>query len=137
MDRLIIEATFEDVNEISLLKNNDALDPNATLVLGFKIVNTDQVIHAFSTLKKIAAQHSFELIICKTMNAGIYDIELKTSGLDEPVRINNKAITNETLGAIEDEIIKKIAMRIGLNVSPSENWIPLTSINIKDCETTS
>ncbi|TKC03962.1 hypothetical protein [Pedobacter frigoris] len=137
MDRLIIEATFEDVNEISLLKNNNALDPNATLVLGFKIVNTDQVIHAFSTLKKIAVQHSFELVICKTMNARIYDIELKTNGLDEPVRINNKAITNETLGSIEDEATSKTAMRIGLNVSPEENWIPVTSINIKNCEITS
>lgn len=131
MDRLIIEAALEDVNEISLQKNNDA---DAVLALGFKAGNMDRVSHAFSALKKISGQHGLSLIVCKTMTAGIYDLELKTEGLDEPVRIMNKAITNETLGAIEDEINRNSVLKIGVNVDPEENWIPVNPVQIKDCE---
>lgn len=134
MDRLIIESTLADVSEIFLSKSNDVIRPNPSVVLGFKAINMDQIIHAFAVLKKIADQHEIDLLICKTMTSGIYDLEIKTEGLDEPIRISNKAISNEMLGAIEDQISKNQDIVLATNVSEEESWIPVHATHIKDCE---
>lgn len=134
MDRLIIEATLEDVNEIFLSRNDENGAVAPTLMLGFKALNMDQIIRAFAELKKIASQHPIDLVICKTMASGIYDLEIKTQGLDEPVRIMNKAISSEILGEIEDQVARNEHIVMGTNVSEEQNWIPIQLTHIKDCE---
>lgn len=133
MDRLIIESALADVNEIFLSEGSDAR-PDPAVVLGFKASHTDQVINAFAALKAIAAGNSVELVICKTLSAGIYDMEIKTGGLDEPIRIANKMISHETLGAIEDQIRLNGHIVLGTNVSEEENWIFVHVAHVKNCE---
>lgn len=133
MDRLIIESTLADVNEIFLSASNDAR-LNSALVLGFKPLNTNQVIKAFSALKDIAEKEKLELMICKTMVAGIYDLEIKTDGLDEPLRITNKAINAQTLKGIEDQIERNKQIVLGSNVTKEDHWIIVHAAQIKDCE---
>ncbi|HKG08869.1 MAG TPA: hypothetical protein VKB19_20530 [Pedobacter sp.] len=133
MDRLIIESTLSDVNEIFLSEKSDAR-PNRAIILGFKASNTDQVINAFSALKEIAQKSSIELIVCKTSQTGIYDLQIKTEALDEPIRIENKVISHETLGGIEDHVGMNDRIILGTNVSEEENWIIVHTARIKDCE---
>ena len=133
MDRLIIEAALSDVNEIFLStdeNNNDRFE----IILGFKAAHTDQVLHAFSGLKAIAKDHTVHLNICKTRVSGIYDLEIKTDGLDEPVRIMNKTIDHEVLGAIEDRINKNQHLLLSTNVSEEDNVITVDTAHIKSCE---
>lgn len=133
MDRLVIESILADVDEIYLSADspNPALNPS--IILGFKAANVDQVIHAFSALKEITRDNRVELVICRTLVSGIYDLELKTAALDEPVRILNKAIPNELLGEIEDQLQRNQEIILGTNVSEEENWIPVHEAVIKDC----
>jgi len=74
------------------------------------------------------------LVICNTRLAGIYDLEIKTDGLDEPIRIMNKAIDNETLGAIEDRINNNQPIVLTTNVSEEDNIIAISQVHIKNCE---
>jgi len=134
MDRLIIETVLVDVSEVSLLKNNNEENPDPTIMFGFKAVNADQVTHAFSALKQIAESDSIDIVICKTINSGIYDIEIKTDGLDEPVRIMNKAIAHETLAEIDDQTNQSIPITLGSDNSSKESWISVKSVIIKDCD---
>ena len=134
MDRLIIESALSDVSEISLLTDEDGKENSFAVVMGFKASNTDQILHAFTGLKNVASHNDIQLVICKTQNTGIYDIEIKTEGLDEPIRIMNKAIANETLGAIEDRINKDEHIVLTTNVSEEGNWIRVTAAHVKDCE---
>jgi hypothetical protein len=134
MDRLIIESALSDVSEISLLTDDKHYEYNFAIVLGFKASNTDQVLHAFAGLKEVAKQDHVQLIICKTQNMGIYDLEIKTKALDEPIRIMNKAIDNETLGAIMDRINEDQHMVVTTNVSEKDNWIKISRAQIKECE---
>ena len=134
MDRLIIESALSDVSEISLLTDEDGKENSFAVVMGFKASNTDQILHAFAGLKNVASHNDIQLVICKTQNTGIYDIEIKTEGLDEPIRIMNKAIANETLGAIEDRINKDEHIVLTTNVSEEGNWIRVTAAHVKDCE---
>jgi hypothetical protein len=62
---------------------------------------------------------------------GIYDLEIKTKGLDEPIRITNKAIDNETLGAIEDKVNSQEKIVLTTNVSEEDNVIAITEVSIK------
>jgi len=48
MDRLVIESTLSDVNEVFLSKDNEDETPYPAIVLGFKAANIDQIINAFS-----------------------------------------------------------------------------------------
>lgn len=134
MDRLIIESALSDVNEITVISNQGTSKTDFLIVLGFKASNTDQVIRAFAGLKEVAKVNHVQLTICKTQNTGIYDLEIKTDGLDEPVRIMNKSIDNETLGAIEDRINQDDNMVLTTNVSEQDNWIQVSAAHIKDCE---
>lgn len=134
MDRLIIENVLSDVNEIFLSKDKLSPGINPSIVMGFKATNTEQVIHAFSELKKLIADHEVELVICKTMQAGIFDLEICTPALDEPIRIMNKSIPNETLGQIEDHINNSDLISLRTNVSEESNWIEITQLSIKACD---
>ena len=135
MDRLIIEATLEDVNEITLSENTNGMDSNQVLL--FKAMNTDQIAHAFAELKKAIAQHPLDLFICKTMVHGIYDLELKTDGLDEPVRIMNKVISPDVLKHLEEQSATQPSLLIATDPVEQKSWLPIRSILIKDCESNS
>ena len=134
MDRLIIESALSDVNEIFLSGVENSTLEQFGIVLGFKATNTDQVLNAFIGLKDIVCDKPANLVICKTRLSGIYDLEIKTDGLDEPIRIMNKAIDNETLGAIEDRINNKQGIVLTTNVSEEDNLIPISEVQIKACE---
>lgn len=133
MDRLVIESILADADEIYL--SNDIQKPavNPAIVLGFKATNADQIIHAFSALKEVTHNKTVELVICRTLVSGIYDLEIKTDALDEPVRILNKAISHELLGQIEDQLMKSKKIKLGANVSEEENWIEVSEAAIKEC----
>jgi hypothetical protein len=133
MDRLVIESILADVDEIYL--SNDSANPelNPSIVLGFKATNVDQVISAFTALKEVTHNKNVELVICKTLVSGIYDLEIKTDALDEPVRILNKAISHELLGQIEDQLQKNKQIVLGSNVSEEENWILVSDAAVKEC----
>lgn len=133
MDRLVIESILSDVDQIYLSNDNINADLNPSIVLGFKAGNTDQVINAFKALKEITHEGKVEFIICRTLVSGIYDLEIKTNALDEPIRILNKAISHELLLQIEDCLSKNKSIVIGTNVSEDDNWILATDAQVKEC----
>lgn len=133
MDRLIIESILGDVNEILLSAASACEEPETALVLVYKTDHKDKVIHAWSVLKDIADKHEIDLAVCKTMVAGIYDLEIKTPALDEPLRIMNKAISHETIGAIEDLVNQKAQINLTTNVSERASWISVSGAHIKEC----
>lgn len=133
MDRLIIESILADVDQIYLSSDNPKAELNPAIILGFKATNVDQVIHAFKALKEVTDQASVELVICKTLVSGIYDLEIKTDALDEPVRILNKAIPEELLVQIEEQLAKNSSITLGTNVSEEENWIIVSDAAVKEC----
>ena len=134
MDRLIIESALSDVNEIYL----SGFEENNTLpfgiVLGFKATNTDQVLNAFLGLKDTVCDDEVNVVICKTRVTGVYDLEIKTPALDEPIRIMNKSISHEHLGAIEDRINNSESFILTTNVSEEDNVIQISEVQIKSCD---
>ena len=134
MDRLIIESTLSDVSEISTLENDQDINFAICLILNYKAANVEQVNHAFSALKQLQDHYPVDILVCKTMVTGLYDFEIKTAGLDEPIRIMNKPISAETVNDLEDQISKNEGFILGTNVSGQENWITINALTIKDCE---
>ena len=120
MDRLVIESILANVDEIYLSNDNLSGGTNPTLVFGFRAGNSDQVINAFTALKNITHQKNVDLVICRTLVSGIYDLELKTDALDEPIRIVNKAISPELLANIEEQFQKSEKIVLATNVSEEE-----------------
>jgi len=133
MDRLVIESILADVDEIYLSNDSEKAEPNPSIILGFKAGNSDQIISAFEALKSVAQDDNVELIICRTLVSGIYDLEIKTDALDEPVRILNKVISAELLSAIESQLQKSKKIVLGTNVSEEENWILVNAAQVKEC----
>ena len=133
MDRLVIESILADVDEIYLSNNSENTELNPSIILGFKATNVDQVINAFTALKNVTHNKNVELVICKTLVSGIYDLEIKTDALDEPVRILNKAISHELLVQIEEQLQKSKKIILGTNVSEEENWILVSEAAVKEC----
>ena len=133
MDRLIIESILADVDQIYLSADSQEAKFNPAIILGFKAANVDQVIHAFNALKEVTNQGKVELVICKTLVSGIYDLEIKTDALDEPVRILNKAISEELLAQIEEQLEKNSNITLGTNVSAEESWITVSDAAVKEC----
>ena len=131
MDRLIIEATLADVNEILVSDLQGEQEP--AIVLAYSISDTDKVKHAWSAFRNIADKHGTDLLICKTMVSGIYDLEIKTPELDEPVRILNKVISNETLTSIQQLLNENRQIGLGIDPSADSDRIPLSAIHIKEC----
>jgi len=133
MDRLVIESILADVDEIYLSNNSGNTELNPSIILGFKATNVDQVINAFTALKNVTHNKNVELVICKTLVSGIYDLEIKTDALDEPVRILNKAISHELLVQIEEQLQNSKKIILGTNVSEEENWILVSEATVKEC----
>lgn len=133
MDRLVIESILADVDEIYLSNDNEKAELNPSIVLGFKAANVDQVMSAFHALKDVTRNSNVELVICRTLVSGIYDLEIKTDALDEPVRILNKAIPAELLTEIEDQLNNSSSVILGTNVSEEDNWIAVSKAEVKEC----
>lgn len=99
MDRLVIESILADVNEVALVDTQSSLP---CICLGFDNANMEQVKHAFEELNKLTLNKAVSLIICETLVTGIYDLEIVTEALDEPVRICNKVVEQQTLKGIRE-----------------------------------
>lgn len=133
MDRLIIETILADVDEILLSGDHSNTEANPCILLGYKATNIDQIIHAFAALKKVVANHKVSFIICQTLVHGMYDLEIVSDALDEPVRIVNKVIEQETLQKIESLLERSPEIKLAINVSQEENWIHVDKAEVKVC----
>ena len=133
MDRLVIESILSEAEKIYVSNDTESAELGTILMLGFKADHAEQVVNAFTALKNITHGKVVELVICKTLTSGIYDLELKTDALDEPVRILNKAISHELLQQIEDQLHQSKKIVLGTNVSAEENWIEITEAQVKEC----
>ncbi|WP_316747296.1 hypothetical protein [Pedobacter gandavensis] len=133
MDRLIMESVLADVNGFNLTKDNRAGYTSA-LLMGFNEDRLTQVGHVFSELKGMVQEEGIELLICKTMVHGIYDLEICTTVLDEPVRISNKAISQEMIGEIEKHVGAEAKVLLGVDGLGVEDWLEIGSLTIKKCE---
>jgi hypothetical protein len=133
MDRLIIETVLENVDEILISGDYSNTDEHPCILLSYKATNIDQIIHAFSELKKLLANHKVSLVICKTMVTGMYDLEIVSDAMDEPVRINNKVIEHETLKQIEALLSQSSETKLAINVSQEENWIHIDEASVRVC----
>jgi hypothetical protein len=133
MDRLVIESILADVDEIYLSNDSEKPELNPSIILGFKAGNADQIISAFEALKSVTHEKNVELIICRTLVSGIYDLEIKTDALDEPVRILNKVIAADLLAQIEEQLHQSRRIILGTNVSEEDNWIVVNEAQVKEC----
>ncbi|WP_442590615.1 hypothetical protein ACSBL2_05235 [Pedobacter sp. AW31-3R] len=133
MDRLVIESILADLDEIVLSSDQARPEFNPSIILTFKAVHADQVKHAFTALNELTSDKKVEFMICRTLVSGIYDLEIKTDALDEPIRIVNKAISPELLLQIEDLLEKNNPIRIGTNVTGEGDWIIASNAQVKEC----
>lgn len=132
MDRLVIESILAEADHIQFDGAQPQADSSCALILGFKAAHTDQVILAFQELKKISEEIS--LLVCHTQVQGIYDLEIQTAALDEPVRILNKSIPAEALAELKEYLNHSNTLVLGSNVSQKDAWITLRNVEIKVCE---
>jgi hypothetical protein len=133
MDRLITETILADVDDIRVSGDYSNTSTNPCILLGYKASNIDQIIHAFAALKKLLAHHSASLVICKTMIAGMYDVEIVSDALDEPVRISNKVIEHDIIHQIEHLLGSETGVKLAINVSQEENWIHMDKGELRVC----
>jgi hypothetical protein len=101
MDRLVIESILADVDEVVLSSTTAAVP---SILLKFANGNKEQIKHAFKALETLKADKSFSLMICETLVTGMYDFEICTAALDEPVRICNKVLDHTELERIKETI---------------------------------
>jgi hypothetical protein len=133
MDRLIIETILADVDEILVSGDYSNTDEQPCILLGYKASNIDQIIHAFAALKKLLSNHKVNLVICKTMISGMYDIEIVSDALDEPVRISNKVIEHAVVHEIEHMLGQSSEIKLAINVSQEANWIHVDDASMRVC----
>jgi hypothetical protein len=133
MDRLIIETVLADVDEILVSGDYSNTNENPCILLTYKASNIDQIIFAFAALKKLLANHKVRLVICKTMITGMYDLEIVSDALDEPVQINNKVIEHTVVHQIESLLGESSEIKLAINVSQEENWIHVDEASIRVC----
>lgn len=135
MDRLIFENILSDVHEISLSEEASVDGYDAVVLMNYKAESDTQLNYAFNELRKVIGEHQVELLFCKTMQNGIFDLEINTSALDEPIRIGNQAVDKETLGQLEQHISQHHQFLLVAMASETENRLPLHKVEIKACET--
>lgn len=128
-----MESVLSDVSSFNVTK--DSRDGfSGALVMGFTEDRIAQVNHAFSELKKMVQEEGVQLLICKTMVDGIYDLEICTDVLDEPVRINNKAISHDMILEIGRHAGTDPKVLLGADGLSVENWLGIGQLAIKNCE---
>jgi hypothetical protein len=133
MDRLIIETVLENVDEILVSGDYSNTDEHPCILLSYKATNIDQIIHAFSELKKLVSNHKVNLVVCQTMVNGMYDLEIVSDAMDEPIRINNKVIEHAAIKQIEDLLEQSPEIKLAINVSQEENWIHIDNASVRVC----
>ncbi|MCD0489315.1 hypothetical protein LPB86_13825 [Pedobacter sp. MC2016-14] len=133
MDRLIIESILADANDISLSDDESNEVGGPLLVLGFSPPHAEQVVHAFNALKELIKDTAVDFVICETLVSGMYDLQIVTDALDEPIRIVNKVIGKELLAELETYVAKEIKFSLTTDASEIGESIKLHKVQLKNC----
>lgn len=128
MDRLVIESILADADEVVL--NTEPSAPQSIL-LNFSNGNQEQIKHAFHALNALKADNTFSLLICDTLVSGMYDLEICTPALDEPVRICNKVIGHSELEKIKTQIKANPEMNLAVIGLEDEAFIHIEETSFK------
>jgi hypothetical protein len=135
MDRLVIESILADVSDVFYTDESTTENLSPTIVFGFKASQSEQIITAFQQLKTISDLHEVSLTICNTLVSGMYDIEIFTEALDEPIRICNKVIGKDFFAKVQECINNQRGLGLASNYSEKETWIKLSKVDLKDFNT--
>ena len=133
MDRLVIETILSDLDGISMSEDQSFSGSGSALLLSFKTGNSSQIVAAFDALKKTIGEHEVSFVICKTMVSGMYDLEIASDALDEPIRLSNKVVKDEILAKLEEDLEADNSVRLAINVGDEDHWIELNQVSIREC----
>lgn len=128
MDRLIIESILADVDEVRLSHTESAVP---SILLRFNNGNQEQIKNAFNALKTLKADKKLSLLICETLVNGMYDLEICTDALDEPVRICNKVIDQAELENIKSQIKSNPEVRLAVIGLEQETALQIKETSFK------
>jgi hypothetical protein len=128
MDRLVIETILTDVESVSF---NNIQGSLPCISFGFDGTNIEQAKHAFNALKKLTLHKGVSLVICETLVSGMYDFEIVSEAMDEPVRICNKVIDHEVLNRIEEQINQQPEIIIGIKDLEVDSQIHINKASYK------
>jgi hypothetical protein len=128
MDRLVIETILTDVESVSF---NNIQGSLPCISFGFDEANIEQAKHAFHALNKLTSHKEVSLVICETLVSGMYDFEIVSDAMDEPVRICNKVIDHEVLNRIEEQINQQPEIIIGIKDLEVDNQIHINKASYK------
>ena len=128
MDRLIIESILADANEVALVDTQSSVP---CICLGFEDANMEQVKHAFEELRKLTTNKEVSLVICETLVNGIYDMEIVTDALDEPVRICNKVVEQQTLKGIREIMDKHPSLILAVRGAEADTELKINTATYK------
>lgn len=129
MDRLVIETILADVDEVTLGNTQSSIP---CICLGFDAGNIEQVKHAFAALHKLTAHKEVSLVIGETLVSGIYDLEIVTDALDEPVRICNKVVDQETLNGIQELMDQQAELLLAVTGSEAETELKINGATYRE-----
>lgn len=101
------------------------------ICLGFEDGKIEQVKHAFEALKKLTANKAVSLVICETLVNGIYDLEIVTDALDEPVRICNKVVEQQTLKGIREIMDKHPELILAVSGAEADTELKINTATYK------
>jgi len=133
MDRLVIETILSDLDGISMSEDQSFSGSGSALLLSFKTGNSSQIVAAFDALKKTIGEHEVSFVICKTMVSGMYDLEIASDALDEPIRLSNKVVKDEILAKLEEDLEADNSVCLAINVGDEDHWIELNQVSIRQC----
>lgn len=128
MDRLVIETILADADSVALV---DTQSSKPCICLGFDSGSMDQVKHAFEAMKALTENDSVSLVICETLVTGIYDIEIVTAALDEPIRICNKVVEQQTLKDIREIMDKHPEVVLAVSGAEEDVQLKIDSATFK------
>jgi hypothetical protein len=128
MDRLVIETILADVNEVALVDTQSSIP---CICLSFDETHLEQVKHAFEALRKLTAQQEVSLVICETLVNGIYDIEIVTEALDEPIRICNKVVEQQTLKGIREIMDQHPKLTLAVSGAEADTALQINTATYK------
>jgi hypothetical protein len=129
MDRLVIESILADVDEVVLDSTTSTVP---SILLKFNSGNKEQIKHAFKALETLKADKSFSLLICETLVNGMYDFELCTAALDEPVRICNKVLDHAELARIKSIISANPMVNLAVSGIEEDTTLQIDETKFKE-----
>ena len=133
MDRLVIETILSDLDGISVSEDQSFSGSGSALLLSFKTGNSSQIVAAFDALKKTIGEHEVSFVVCKTMVSGMYDLEIASDALDEPIRLSNKVVKDEMLAKLEEDLEAEKSVCLAINVGDEHHWIELNQVSVRQC----